>query len=568
MLQLLHIENIAIIEKADIEYQKGFNAMTGETGAGKSIVIDALGAVLGQRVSRELVRTGADSAVVSAVFSGALPGKWCLENGIELEDELVITRKISADGKSSCRVNGSVVTAAQLRELGSQLMDILGQNSGQSLLDERFHRSYLDGFGGLEKELSDYRELYNTYNLAEKQARELEMDEGEKERRIDNLKYQIDELEAAKIVSGEMEELSSRRDLLRNAGKLTDAVNSAYDALYGGHNSDGAVSLIADAEGVLSSASRFTDALEALSSKLTEIRYTAEDVAGELRSFMDDLSFSPWELDELESRLDRLKRLSRKYGSTEDEMLAYLDSCKKELDAIQYSGERLAELKMQAVKLRARAEKKALELSQKRKSAAKLLEKQIMDELGQLSMKGVRFVVEFEKGALSANGIDTVRFLMSANAGEEPGRINKIASGGELARIMLAMKTVLAGKEASETMVFDEIDTGVSGIAAQRVGEKLSDLAMIKQVICVTHLPQIAAMADSHFVIEKNVVDERTFTSIKKLELSGREHEIARLTGGENITKLTLNAAREQLEVAQRHKKYIRKERGYNDDTL
>jgi len=562
MLQLLHIENIAIIEKADIEFKDGFNVMTGETGAGKSIVIDSLGAVLGQRVSRELVRTGASGAVVTAVFTGELPEKWCQENDIEIEDELIVTRKISADGKSSCRVNGSIVTASQLRELGGELMDILGQNSGQRLLDERYHRDYLDGFGCLEQELLDYNEIYTAYRKAEKEARELEMDEGEKERIIDSLKYQIDELTSAKITTGEMDELTVRRDLLRNAGKLTDAVNTAYNALYGGDSTDGVVTLLADAEGSLSSASRFTDTLEALAGKLTELRYMAEDAAEELRNFKDELSFSPWELDELESRLDLLRRLSRKYGPSEDEMLVYLDSCKNELDAIQYSGERLAELQLQMVLLKEKAQKKALELREKRRAAAQVLEKQIMNELGQLSMKGVRFVIEFEPCELTSTGCDTVRFLMSANAGEEPGRTNKIASGGELARVMLAMKTVLAAKEAAETMVFDEIDTGVSGIAAQRVGEKLSDLAISKQVICVTHLPQIAAMADTHFAIEKNIADGRTYTSITELDTEGELREIARLTGGENITKTTLNAAREQLEAARSHKEHIRKERG------
>lgn len=567
MLQLLHIENIAIIEKADIEFKNGFNVMTGETGAGKSIVIDSLGAILGDRVSKGLVRTGTSNAVVSAVFSGG-PVSWFEENDIELEDELVITRKISADGKSSCRVNGNIVSVSQLRVLGGQLVDILGQNSGQRLLDERYHRDYLDGFGDLEADLQNYKQTYDEYHSIEKQLVELEMDEGEKERRIDSLKYQIDELESAQIRIGEIEELESRRELLRNAEKLTDAVNEAYMALYGGDNTDGAVTLISDAEGALSSASRFTDMLNDLSGKLSELRYMAEDVADELRNFKDELTFSPWELDELESRLDRLKRLSRKYGPSEEDMLEYLKSCQKELDSIQYSDERLAELQKQQVVLRAKAERLADELSQKRRTAAKELEERIMEQLGQLSMKNVKFKVGFESRELTSTGSDMVRFLMSANAGEEAGRINKIASGGELARVMLAMKTVLAEKEPVDTMVFDEIDTGVSGIAAQRVGEKLSDLAAAKQVICVTHLPQIAAMADAHFAIEKTVLEGRTFTSISELNTDGRQQEIARLTGGENITITTLNAAKEQLEAARSHKEYTRKEREYINDTL
>jgi DNA repair protein RecN (Recombination protein N) len=554
MLQLLHIENIAIIEKADIEFKTGLNVMTGETGAGKSIVIDSLGAVLGDRVSRGLVRTGAPGAVVSAVFTGDIPAQWLRDNGIEAEDELVITRKIAADGKSGARVNGAVVSVTQLRELGSLLVDILGQNSGLHLLDERFHLSYLDGYGELGGELSEYGEVYRAYRDIEKEMRELEMDEGEKERRIDTLKYQIDELEAAKIQIGEMEELEARRKLLHNAERLTGAVNDAYDALYGGDSSDGVISLLGEAEGSLSSASRFTDTLEGLASKLSELRYMVEDAAEELRDFKDELSFSPWELDELESRLDVLKRLSRKYGPDENDMLVYLDSCKKELDGIQYSDERLGELTAKRATMRAKAEKLAARLSDSRRVAAEKLERQIMDELGQLSMKGVKFEVGFEDAELTSTGGDNVYFLMSANAGETPGRINRIASGGELARIMLAMKTVLAAKETVATMVFDEIDTGVSGIAAQRVGEKLSDLGGGKQVICVTHLPQIASMADTQFAIEKTVSDGRTFTHIRELDEKGRERELARLTGGENITQTTLSAAREQLDAAYSYK--------------
>ncbi len=561
MLRLLQIENIAIIEKADIEFEAGLNVMTGETGAGKSIVIDSLGAVLGYRVSRGLVRTGAGSASVTAVFSGDLPMEWLRENGIEAEDELVITRKISADGKSLARVNGAVVSVTQLRELGSQLVDILGQNSGLHLLDERFHLNYLDGFGETEDELRAYREAYGEYRAIEKEMRDLEMDEGEKERRIDSLKYQIGELESANIRVGETEELESRRELLRNAGKLTEAVNEAYAALYGGDMTDGAVSLISQAEGALSSASRYTDTLESIGSKLSELRYMAEDAAEELRGFKDDLSFSPWELDELESRLDVLKRLSRKYGPSDTDMLAYLDSCKKELEGIEYSDERLGELSVMCARRRAEAEKLAERLSRSRRDAADRLEVRIMDELSQLSMKGVKFEVGFEETELNSTGSDAVYFLMSANAGETPGRINKIASGGELARIMLAMKTVLAAKESVATMVFDEIDTGVSGIAAQRVGEKLGDLGRDKQVICVTHLPQIAVMADTHFAIEKTISGGRTFTHIDALDENGREKEIARLTGGENITITTLIAAREQLDAALRYKNKNREDR-------
>lgn len=360
MLKLLHIENIAIIELADIGFKAGLNVMTGETGAGKSIVIDSLGAILGDRVSRGLVRTGAQSATVTAVFAGSLPLDWCAANGIDCGDELTVTRRLSADGKSGAKVNGVTVTVSQLRELGGLLVDILGQNSGLHLLDERYHLSYLDGFGETSNELEEYRRIYSSYRDIDRQAKALEMDEGEKARRMDSLRYQIDELESANIQIGEMDELTERRDLLRNAERITDAINEAYSALYGGDSTDGAVNLISDAEGALSSAARFTDKFADLASRLSDLRYAAEDAANELRDVKDELSFSPWELDELETRLDRLKRLSRKYGATEEEMLSYLDTCKTELDGIQYSDQRLEELRAEEIRLRARAEKAAV----------------------------------------------------------------------------------------------------------------------------------------------------------------------------------------------------------------
>lgn len=557
MLQILHIENVAVIEKADIEFKAGLNIMTGETGAGKSIVIDSLGAILGGRTSKELVRAGSDRAIVSAVFSSDGAEKWCEDNSIESEDgQLFILRRIGADGRNSCRVNGVPVTVAQLRDLGANLLDIHGQNDGQRLLDERYHRNYLDGVGDLAEYLKEYRDIYDKYRVKLKECHSFEMEESEKERKIDTLRFQIEELERADIRIGEQQELMTRRELLRNSVRITQALDDAFRAVYGGERADGAITLIGDAEACLESGARYAEDISALAQKLTEIRYMAEDAAEEIRDLRNSLDFSPGELDNVEERLNQLRRLSRKYGPEESDMLEFLEKARDELDNIEYAEERLGRLQIELEKLKNQALKSAERLSVRRREIGKELEQRIESELKQLSMNGVRFKVEIESSAenLSANGFDEVRFLMSANAGEMPGRISKIASGGELARIMLAMKNVLAENDNIATMVFDEIDTGVSGIAAQRVGEKLCKLAASKQVICVTHLPQIAVFADTHFEIKKEEIDRRTFTSVNPLTVQGRKYEIARLTGGENITEVTLASAEEQIKKAEDYK--------------
>lgn len=561
MLQILHIENIAVIERADIEFEQGLNIMTGETGAGKSIVIDALGAVLGGRVSRDLVRTGADRAVVSAVFSSGGAISWCNENGIEPDDgNLLLMRNITADGKTSCRVNGVPVTVSQLRSLGECLLDIHGQNDGQRLLNERYHRSYLDSISNLSEYIDEYRRRYEKYREKEKECSSFEMDESEKERRIDTLTYQINELESAEIRVGETEELSSRRDLLKNSVRITQSIEEAFRALYGGDRSDGAVTLISDAENAAASGARYSDELSKISQKLTELRYSAEDAAEELRDLRESLDVSPEELDYIENRLALLRRLARKYGPEESDMLDFLENAKDELGNIEYAEEHLVRLQAECEKLRKEAQEAAGRLSEKRREAADVLEKRVENELKQLSMGSVRFKVEItsDPDKLTADGCDEVSFLLSANAGEELGKISKIASGGELARIMLAMKNVLAENDGIETMVFDEVDTGVSGIAAQRVGEKLCQLSRLKQVICVTHLPQIAVFADHHFEIRKEERNGRTFTLVVPLDVAGRKREIARLTGGDNVTEVTLASAGEQIENANSYKKQLK----------
>jgi len=564
MIKLLHIENIAVIEKADIEFTQGLNVLTGETGAGKSIVIDALTAVTGGRTSRDIIRTGAEAASVTAVFECDL-SDWFEDNGIEPDEsgEIFITRKISADGKSTCRVNGAPVPAARLRELGARLIDIHGQNDGRKLLDEGAHLTYLDSFGGLDGALTDFKTAFKKLKAKKAEIASLTLDEDEKERRIDALKYQIDEIERAKIKPGEFETLSSRRDMLVNSSKLTESVDAAFESLYGGESTDGAVALINDAQGQIDRAARYFDDLRALGERLLDIGYTVQDISDELRDIRAKLDFSPGELDELESRLDTLRRVTRKYGG-ENEALEHLERSRAELSDIEDSTGRLLKLEGDLDACTQESRRLAGHLSDLRKTAAAELEERVMTELSQLNMPGVKFKAEFTdaRGELNETGCDEVRFLMSANAGQEPGRISRIASGGELSRIMLALKNVLSGEQDTGTMVFDEVDSGVSGIAAQRVGEKLQKLAQRRQVLCVTHLAQIAAMADTQFEIQKSVSGGKTFTHVTMLDTEGRKREIARLIGGENITPATLTSAEEQLGAAREYRERIADGRG------
>ena len=561
MLSLLHIENIAVISKADISFGKGFNVLTGETGAGKSIVIDSIGAIIGERTSRDLIRTGARSAQVSAVFRELPALPWFDQQGIFPDEngELLLERSIQPDGKNVCRVNGRPVLVTQLRELGCQLLNIHGQHDGQQLLDEECHLSYLDGFGRLEAAVDAFRENYNRAQSIRKSLRALQMDESEKARRIDTLQYQISELERADLRSGEEEELTARRDILRNSERLTSAIDGAWQALTGGDDGVGAVSLLSDAEDSLRSGGRYSEDIAKLSGQAAELRYSLDDLAEQIRDLKSSLEFYPGELDELESRLDVIYRLKRKYGSSEEEMLEYLERCQKELDEIQFSEDRVRQLEAALEKALESARQKGRTLTQARKASAEQLAKQIQLELTQLDMPKVRFQVQFRPKAcedgMDATGMDEVRFLMSANVGEDLKPIHKIASGGELARIMLALKNVLAENDQVTTMVFDEVDTGVSGRAAQKVAEKLCQVAHSRQVLCVTHLPQIAAMGDVHFSVEKGEADGRTFTAVETLDRERRKRELARLTSGDHITETALNSAEEMLRAAENWKR-------------
>ena len=556
MLTQLHIENIAVIEKADIEFRKGLTVLTGETGAGKSIIVDSLGAVLGARTSRELVRTGADKGVVTAVFETNNADKWLEDNDIDLEDEIIIQRRISAEGKNSCRVCGVPVSVSQLRELGALLLDIHGQNDGRQLMDEANHLAYLDGYGDYGETIDRFKSAYADYKACKKEIQRLSMDEIEKERMADSLQYQIDELEKAQLKVGEEEELTAKRDLLRNSEKLTEALNGAYNALYAADQN--AQSLTDEASALIGRAAVIADDLRETADIIENASSLLFDASERIRDFRDSLEFSPEEYDNIESRLSLIKKLRRKYNMDEEAMLAHLDDCRRKLSELEYAGDMLIKLNKQLEKYVDNCKKIAAELSEKRRAAAESLEKRIVSELKDLSMPSVRFSVSVEPlesdVGFDATGADDVKFLISANAGEALGRISKIASGGELSRIMLAMKTVFSKNDPIETMVFDEIDTGVSGIAAQRVGEKMSDLSHGKQVLCITHLPQIAAIADNHDLIEKTERNGRTYTEVRELDRKGRALELARMHGGDNISELTLASAEEQLLAADKYR--------------
>jgi DNA repair protein RecN (Recombination protein N) len=558
MLQSLHIENIAVIERADMDFTDGLNVLTGETGAGKSIVIDALDAVLGGRISRELVRTGAEYALVVAVFGTETAAAWCERNGIDLSDgELILQRRIGADGKGSCRINGAPVTASQLRDLGAFLLDIHGQNDGRQLMDEARHRAYLDRFGAPEEPRAAFDRSYAAWRDTVREMERLSKDDQDKERLAEGLHASLAELKQAGIRPGEEAELIARRDLLRNAEKLKEAVDGAFDALYAGETN--AISLCSDASSRLDRASEWSPELAAVRKNVQDAGFLLEDAAEHIRDLRESLEFSAEEYDALESRLALLRRLRKKYGTDEAGLLQQMERARERLDELEYAGDRLEKLHRESEKLQKAAHDAARVLSKARRKAGDELEARITAELKALSMPAAQFRVELEPLAgapgFDAGGCDTIRFLLSANKGETPGPLSRIASGGELSRIMLAMKNVLAGGDAVPTLVFDEIDAGVSGIAAQRVGEKLASLSRTKQVLCVTHLPQIAAMADTHFSVEKGERDGRTYTAVHKLDTEGRLREIARLHGGDHITQTTLKSAAEQLSAAAEYKR-------------
>jgi DNA repair protein RecN (Recombination protein N) len=550
VLNLLHIENIAVIEQADISFNAGFNILTGETGAGKSIVIDAISAILGERAYRDMIRTGTNKASVRAVFTGVPQLPWFEDNGVEYDPETIIQREVYLDGKNVCRVNGNLVTVSILRKLGIQLINIHGQHDSAALFDEANHLTFLDAFADNEELRLAYAGKYGEVAALRREIESLTMDEGEKLRRMETLKYQIAEIEKAELTAGEDEELEQRRKVLQNAEKLSDGISAASEALYGGEYTDGAAALLAEAERELARLSRYTDAYSELHDKVADLMYQVKDAAEELLSARDDLSYSDGELDQIESRLDTIHKLRRKYGASCADILTYLQQAKQELDEIEFADDHLEKLNKKLLKAEKAAWDAAYALRDQRIAAAERLSGRILTELAQLDMPRVQFSCEFTELELAANGADAVAFYMSANAGEALKPMSKVASGGELARIMLAMKNVLAEKDQVATLIFDEVDTGVSGRAAQRVAEKLKSVARHKQVLCVTHLPQLAALADTHLLIAKAERDGRTYTTVTPLDIEGRKRELARIIGGANITETTLKSAEEMLSVS------------------
>ena len=547
MLNLLHIENIAVIESADISFGTGFNVLTGETGAGKSIVIDAISAILGERAYRDMIRTGEEKASVRAVFSQVAPLDWFNENGVPYDRETVIQRDIFLDGKNVCRVNGTLVSVTMLRKLGIQLMNIHGQHDSASLFDEENHLIFLDDFSSNQALRQAYQEKYQAVAALRREIQRMTMDEGEKLRRMETLQYQIAEIEKAELEPGEDEALEERRKLLQNAERLSKGMDEAVEALYGGEESDGAAGLLTQAEHALGRLSRFSDSFTSLHERVTDLMYQVRDAAEEAKDMRDDLSYSADELEQIESRLDVIYRLRKKYGTTCQEILDYLEKARKELADIEFADDRLEKLKQKQQKAEKEAWAAAQVLRQNRRENAEIMSARILQELKELDMPRVQFSCQFRELELQPNGADAVAFYLSANAGEALKPLSKVASGGELARIMLSMKNVLAEKDQIATLIFDEVDTGVSGRAAQKVAEKLRKLARHKQVLCVTHLPQMAALADTHMLISKCERDGRTYTSVTPLDTEGRKRELARIIGGTHITETTLKSAEEML---------------------
>ena len=549
MLSLLHIENIAVIERAEISFDRGFNVLTGETGAGKSIVIDAISAVLGERAYRDMIRTGTEKASVRGVFTHVPELPWFADNGVDYDSETVIQREIFLDGRNVCRVNGCLVSVSILRKLGIQLINIHGQHDSASLFEEENHLAFLDSFGENDALRQTYGEKFSAVTKLRKEIDALTMDEGEKLRRMETLRYQIAEIEKAELEAGEDEILESRRKLLQSAEKISDGMNEAVENLYGTDDTDGAVTMLSIAERALARISKYSEAISELHEKVTDLMYQVQDAAELVRDSRDDLSYSADELEQIECRLDVIHKLRRKYGATCEDILTYLAKAKRDLDEIEFSDDHLQRLKGKLAKAEKEAWDEAIALREQRKITASEMSRRILTELAQLDMPRVQFECRFTETELSVNGADAVAFYMSANAGEDLKPLSKVASGGELARIMLALKNVLAEMDQVATLIFDEVDTGVSGRAAQKVAEKLRSVAEHKQVLCVTHLPQLAALAQTHLLISKEEREGRTYTTVTPLNIDGRKQELARIIGGAHITETTLKSAEEMLQL-------------------
>lgn len=553
MLSNLQIENIAVIKSASIDFENGFNVMTGETGAGKSIVIDSLNAILGERTSRELIRSGADSASVCAEFQNVGDNvKNELEKlGIEKDDTLIVSRKLTPDGKNVCRINGMPATVSMLKALGVQLVNIHGQLDNQSLLSPETHCSFIDKLAGNGRKLDEFKELYSLYIKKENELKSLNTDVNEKNRRLDILNYQIEEIQKADIRPGEKDELTEKLGFLRNAEKVLDLLHTAYAALNGDGEMPGAADIAADAASKLLSAADYSSDFTETANGVNDAAMNLSAYTEELRDKIYSLDYDPNETERAEERLDVIYRLSQKYGDSEEDILAYLENAEKERDALSFSDERAEQLRAETEKAYNEALAAAKKLSEIRIEAGKKFSADVERELAFLDMPSVKFIVNDSVGELYENGIDNIEFLLSANAGEEPKPLSKIASGGELSRIMLAIKCVLSELDDIDTLIFDEIDSGVSGRAALKIAAKMKELSKTHQVICVTHLAQIAAFADEHKLISKEEKDGRTYTCIASLDYNGRKYELARIMGGLTVTQSILNSAEELLSSAE-----------------
>lgn len=553
MLSNLQIENIAVIKSASIDFENGFNVMTGETGAGKSIVIDSLNAILGERTSRELIRSGADSASVCAEFQNVGDNvKNELEKlGIEKDDTLIVSRKLTPDGKNVCRINGMPATVSMLKALGVQLVNIHGQLDNQSLLSPETHCSFIDKLAGIGRELNEFKELYSLYIKKKNELKSLNTDVNEKNRRLDILNYQIEEIQKADIRPGEKDELTEKLGFLRNAEKVLDLLHTAYAALNGDGEMPGAADVAADAASKLLSAADYSSDFTETANGVNDAAMNLSAYTEELRDKIYSLDYDPNETERAEERLDVIYRLSQKYGDSEEDILAYLENAEKERDALSFSDERAEQLRAETEKAYNEALAAAKKLSEIRIEAGKKFSADVERELAFLDMPSVKFIVNDSVGELYENGIDNIEFLLSANAGEEPKPLSKIASGGELSRIMLAIKCVLSELDDIDTLIFDEIDSGVSGRAALKIAAKMKELSKTHQVICVTHLAQIAAFADEHKLISKEEKDGRTYTCIASLDYNGRKYELARIMGGLTVTQSILNSAEELLSSAE-----------------
>ena len=549
MLSSLQIENVAVIQKANVHFEKGLNVLTGETGAGKSILIDSINAILGNRASKDLVRTGAAKAVIRAAFEDVPPAVLdSLEKaGYERSEALLLSREITAEGKSTCRINGMPATAAVLRELCGGLININGQHDSVGLLNPARHEGILDAYAQNSAEYQAYYAIYRELVGVKKTLDAMITDEGEKQRRIDLLSYQVQEIDDAALTAGEEQTLESRRKVLANASTIRDRIAQCYALLSGGDEAPGAVDLLGEASNAVDAAAQLDGELSTGAGQLLDLYYTAKDVAADLIGRLDAYDTNDAELDEIEQRIDLIYKLRRKYGDTVEDILAFGERARQELEMIQSSQERVEYLQKEQRRLYTLAREKAELLTQTRLKAFDELNKRISDTLDFLNMPGVRMTLRHTRGPLASHGQDSIEFYISTNPGEAPKPLAKIASGGELSRITLAIKNAMADKDAVPTVIYDEIDSGVSGKAASRIGEVLRQSAEGHQILCITHTAQIAALADCHLLIQKNITNERTYTEIHPLDENGRVEALARLISGDHVTELSLANAREML---------------------